>query len=186
MKDKNTLKKGQITIDLNSWMDGDQQAGLRVFEIAYERLISIASYQRKKVGNVTISPTEVVHEAYSRLVKATKNSTPKNSLEFYRLSAHVFKLTCIDYLRVKLSLKHNSRGINLEMTKYNSDDVNLLQILILLEDFEAKFVRQSLVFQLNKIMGFSLDETAKMTNSSKATVSRDLNFARHWLVSKLE
>jgi len=71
------------------------------------------------------------------------------------------------------------------MTKYNSDDVNLLQIFVLLEEFEKRFARQPLVFQFNKIMGFSLDETAELTENSKATVSRDINFARHWLASKL-
>lgn len=175
---------GEITQDLESWLNGSHMAGIRVFQNTYQRLVSVASLQRNKVGNLTLTPTEVVHEAYSRLVNAIQSAQPKNSLQLYRLAAHVFRITCIDYLRAKLALKRDTSMTNLDVQD-PIDDMSLLQILMLLEEFEEKFERQATVFQLNKVIGFSLDETAELTKSSKATISRDLNFARHWLASRL-
>ena len=178
------LKSNDLTIDLESWLSGNQDAGIRIFQKAYKRLITIASFQRNKIGNLTITPTEVVHEAYTRLTDAMHKSKPKNSLEFYRLSSHVFRFTCIDYLRKKLRIKRKEK-INLPEQDNINDNMNLLQILMLIEEFESKFERQATIFQLSKIIGFSLEETARLTKNSKATVSRDLKFARHWLAARL-
>ncbi len=178
-------KLGEITLDLQSWLNGNQAAGIRVFENTYQRLIAVANLQRDKVGDLTITPTEVVHEAYSRLVDAIQTGKPKTSLDLYRLSAHVFRLTCIDYLRAKLADKRDVRLAHSDQTEQSAEDVNMLHILMLIEEFETKFARQATIFQLTKVMGFSIEETAKLTNNSKATISRDLNFAKHWLASKL-
>ncbi len=177
--------KGQITQDLESWLEGNQAAGMRVFENTYASLVKIASANRNRVGNITITPNEVVHEAYSRLIDATINSKPQNSLEFYRLSAHVFRLTCIDYLRTKLAKKRNINAAALELPTYIEDDRNVLQLFMLLDEFESKFEKQATAFELNKIIGFSLAETSEIVKQSKATVSRDIKFARHWLASRL-
>lgn len=177
--------KGQITQDLESWLNGSSQAGMRIFQNAYTRLVSIATIQHKNIGGITLTPNEVVHEAYVRLLKAMENAKPANSLQFYRLSSHVFRLTCVDYLRAKLAKKRDGQLANLEILTCSEDDKNLLQIFMLLEDFENKYQRQAEVFELNKIIGFSLAETAELVKSSKATVSRDVNFARHWLASRL-
>lgn len=177
--------KGQVTCDLESWINGNQAAGLRVFENTYTSLVSIAGAHRNRVGNITITPNEVVHDAYTRLVDAAKNSKPRNSLEFYRLAAHVFRLTCIDYLRVKLAKKRNLKNVVNEFPTFFEDDKNLLNIFILLDEFEGKHQKQAIAFELNKIIGFSLGETAELTSTSKATVSRDIKFARHWLAARL-
>ena len=179
------INKGQITQDLESWLNGSQQAGIRIFQNAYSRLVLIAGAQRKNIADITLSANDVVHEAYSRLLSAMENSKPENSLQFYRLSAHVFRLTCIDYLRSKMAHKRDAQSVNHETLPYTKDDENLLQIFMLLEELEKNYHRQADVFELNKIIGFSLQETAELTGSSKATVSRDINFARHWLASRL-
>ena len=176
---------GQITQDLESWLNGSQQAGIRIFQNAYNRLVSIASLQRNHVGDITLTPNDVVHEAYSRLLKAMENSKPENSLQFYRLSARVFRLTCIDYLRTRLAQKRDAKQANAEIQTFTQNEVSVLQIFMLFEELEKSYPRQAQVFELNKIIGFSLAETAELIGSSKATVSRDINFARHWLASRL-
>ena len=97
----------------------------------------------------------------------------------------MFRLTCFDYLRAKLAKKRDQHVANLTLQTFTQDDKKLLHIFMLLEELEIKHQRQASVFELNKIIGFSLDETAKLVNNSKATVSRDINFARHWLAAKL-
>ncbi len=177
---------GQITQDLESWLNGNEQAGIRIFQNTYSRLVSIAGVQRNNIGEITLTPNEVVHEAYMRLLKAVENSKPQNSLQFYRLSSRVFRLTCIDYLRKKLTKKRDAQAANLELETYTKDNLNILQIFIVLDELEIKHPRQAMAFELHKIIGFNLAETAEITSSSKATVSRDVNFARHWLASKID
>lgn len=178
-------KVGQITLDLESWLEGDREAGIRVFENTYSNLVKIANVHKNRVGNITLTPNEVVHEAYTRLFEASNNSKPPDSLAFYRLAARVFRLTCIDYLRAKLAQKRNLQNSFNDLPAYIEDDRNLLQIFMLLEELESKFAKQAMAFELNKIIGFSLEETSQLTNSSKATVSRNIKFSRHWLASRL-
>lgn len=176
---------GQITQDLERWFNGSSDASARVFENSYIRLVTIAKSHRYKVGDITITPNEIVHEAYVRLITATENSKPHDSLSFYRLAAHVFRLTCIDYLRAKLASKRKLQDTITQLPNKTDDNKELLNLVILLEEFEEEYERPSMAFQLNKIIGFSLNETAQIMETSKATLSRDIKFARHWLANKL-
>jgi RNA polymerase sigma factor (TIGR02999 family) len=179
------ITKSSITIKLQNWLMGDKQAGLELFHQTYEKLVSIAGKQRYKTVQITLTPAEVVHESYFRLNQAITNSKPQNSVEYFRLAAHVFKLTCIDYLRAKLAKKRNLSELTNEIKSQIEDDKSLLQILIILEKLEKEHEIQAIAFQLHYITGLTIEETAQMLKCSKATVSRHITFARHWLASKL-
>ena len=67
-------------------------------------------------------------------------------------------------------------------------DANPAQSLDLdrvLDELESLDPRKCRIVEFRYFLGFTSDETAELLNTSKATVDRDLRFARAWLHERL-
>jgi RNA polymerase sigma factor (sigma-70 family) len=63
---------------------------------------------------------------------------------------------------------------------------DLLDIDRALEDLHALDPRKSRMVELRFFLGSTAEETADILNTSKATVDRELKFARGWLYERLQ
>lgn len=185
--DNNSEKnKGQFTIKLQDWQKGNTEAGKEVIEMAYRRLVNIATHAHIKIQGLSINPQEVVHESFERIQNAVKKNPPIDKIAFYNLASQVIHNTCVDLLRIKLAIKRVPQPATANTEKnITPADHSFYQLLLLLEELSQIHPRQAQSFKLHSVMGFTIEETAKMTELSEATISRDVTFARHWLAAKL-
>jgi RNA polymerase sigma factor (sigma-70 family) len=61
----------------------------------------------------------------------------------------------------------------------------MLDLDRVLREFEDLDPRKCRMVELRFFLGFTAEETAEMMNTSKASVDRDLKFARGWLQHRL-
>lgn len=169
-------------------MEGDKSAEAELFRQTYNRLKQIARSQLGSQPPLTLTPTEVVHETYMRLMQGLGHNPPEDRRAFYRLAGHVMRRVCIDYLRARSAKKRHGRraGLPVEEIAATNDEVRLLTILEAVDRLKAEYPRPARAFELRFVLGFTKEESADIVEVSTATLSRDVRFARHWLVSRIE
>lgn len=184
---KNNLQN--ITQLLNSASAGDSFALNNILPIVYNELRKISSkYLRDEFKKHTLQTTELVHEAYLRLI-GDQNLSWESRAHFYGIAAKSMRQILVDYARKKKSEKRNFGKTQLSLD--NADFVlseneeqilNLNEALNKLEKFEERSCK---IVELRFFSGLSLEETAEMLNISIATAKRDWQFAKAWLYREI-
>src|SRR5882757_10796795 len=96
----------EATILLNAVEQGDLQAADKLLELVYEELRRLAtSKMAREASGHTLQPTELVHEAWLRLVGA-KNPKFENRNHFFCAAAEAMRRILIDRARRKLTQRH--------------------------------------------------------------------------------
>lgn len=182
-------KYQNITQLLNSASTGDSFALNNILPIVYNELRKISSkYLRDEFKKHTLQTTELVHEAYLRLI-GDQNLSWESRAHFYGIAAKSMRQILVDYARKKKSEKRNFGKTQLSLD--NADFVlseneeqilNLNEALNKLEKFEERSCK---IVELRFFSGLSLEETAEMLNISIATAKRDWQFAKAWLYREI-
>src|SRR5882762_183900 len=96
----------EATILLNAVEQGDPQAADKLLALVYEELRRLAtSKMAREAPGQTLQPTELVHEAWLRLV-GTKNPKFENRAHFFSAAAEAMRRILIDRARRKLTQRH--------------------------------------------------------------------------------
>jgi RNA polymerase sigma factor (TIGR02999 family) len=154
--------------------------GLR--ELAHRRL------ERAPLEN-SLDSTELVHEAYLRLVNARRVDLPDRA-NFLALASEVMRNLLIDRARARLAEKRGGGLIASDLDEYEwVSDENLETVTDLDDALKrlAKFKpRQAQLLQHRYFGGLTLEESATATGVSLATAKRELRFARAWLALEIK
>jgi len=137
--------------------------------------------------NVTLQPTELIHEAYLRLVDQNQQFNSRS--HFYGVAAHLMRLILVDHARSRAAEKRGGGGaalplsaIQIAVAERSTDLLALDEALSRLAEFDA---RKSRAVELRFFGGMSLDEIAEVLGISTPTVVRDLRAAQTWLHREL-
>lgn len=176
---------GQITMLLQEWKEGNPTAFQRLLPLVYPRLRELAaSYLRRESAPGVMQATSLVHDFYLRLVDQKKASW-EDRTHFFTFSAKIMRMILIDNAR---SNQAQRRGGGIEHVPLNDDiawvGVGSAEMLALdqaLETLSRVDEEKVQLVELRYFLGCTADETAAVMNISKATVDRDLKFARGWL-----
>ncbi len=176
---------GQITMLLQEWKEGNPTAFQRLLPLVYPRLRELAaSYLRRESAPGVMQATSLVHDFYLRLVDQKKASW-EDRTHFFTFSAKIMRMILIDNAR---SNQAQRRGGGIEHVPLNDDigwvGVGSAEMLALdqaLETLSRLDEEKVQLVELRYFLGCTADETAAVMNISKATVDRDLKFARGWL-----
>lgn len=177
----------QVTRLLQAWAGGDRDAGDRLFPLIYQELRAISERQlRRSSAQITLQPTDVLHEAYLRLADQRAVSW-RDRTHFFALGAIVIRRVLLDHARYRLAARRDRREeVDLHpdhepfaMTEARADEV--LRLDEALEELAALDPRRARVVELRFFGGLNVDETAAAMNISAPTVKRDWAFARAWL-----
>jgi RNA polymerase sigma-70 factor, ECF subfamily len=181
----------QITQLLLAWNGGDPTAMERLAPIVYNELRRLAQrYLRKERPDHPFQATELVNEAYLKLVDCTQVQWQDRS-HFFALSAQLMRRILVDLARSGRKLK---RGPGLVVPLIFEDaavasttdrELDWLELDIALKALEALDARKSKVVELRFFAGLSIEETAEVLQISTVTVRRDWQFARAWLRREL-
>lgn len=179
-----------ITRLLNEISNGNELAIEQILPLVYDELRKISSkYLRDEYKKHTFQTTELVHEAYIKLIGDQKLSWESRA-HFFGIAAKTMRQILVDYARKRKAKKRGSGKAKLSL-----DDVQLTtgesEDLILALD-EALTKLASMDERLNKIVelryfsGLTIKETAELLNISPATVKRDWQFAKTWLYREVQ
>jgi RNA polymerase sigma factor (TIGR02999 family) len=168
--------------------DGAAPLG-ELLPLVYAELHRMAERRlRHERGAVTLSPTELVHEAYLRLAGAS-GVTARGRAYFFAAAAQAMRRIVVEYARSRGRLKRGGgqAAVTLEDVESVADggDADLLDIDDALDRLATVAERPARVVECRFFGGLTVDETALALGITPRTVNRDWVFARAWLVDQL-
>jgi len=177
-----------VTLLLQQWSEGNKEALDRLMPIVYAQLRKLAAHAlRRERPNHTLRATELVHEAYLKLIGS---ETPWQSrAHFYAVAATVLRHILVDHAK---SNRRQKRGGDAE--KIPLDEAVLVgpevswEVVNLDEAMKRLAVsdtRKSQIIELTFFGGMTLEEIAAVLNISDKTVHRELRVAKAWLHREL-
>ena len=180
---------GTVTVLLQRWSDGDAAALEELTPFVYAELRSLAqSYLRRERPGHTLQPTELIHEAFLRLVDQEQHFRTRS--HFFGVAAHLMRLILVDHARSRLAGKRGGSWDRVSLRHADAaapvrDDevLDLDDALNRLAQFDP---RKSRAIELRYFGGLTADEIAATIGVSVATVTRDLRTAEAWLYRELE
>jgi RNA polymerase sigma-70 factor (ECF subfamily) len=176
---------GKVNALLDDLQEGDHAAASRLFPLVYRELRRLAAhYIRGEKPGQTIQPTELVHEAYLRLVGQERIDWHGRT-HFFAVAATSMRRILVDRARRKMAERHGGGGkkIPLEATLLFSPEKSREMVALddALKRLEAVSPRQSRVVELRFFGGLEMEDIAKLEGVSLRTVKRDWSVARAWL-----
>jgi RNA polymerase sigma factor (TIGR02999 family) len=180
---------GQITELLRRWSKGETDSLDPLFNLVYPRLRQIANALfRGESPESLLQPTSVVNELFIKLVQ--QHSLQFDNREhFFSLAASLMRRILVDHARSEHRAKRDG-GVKVpledELTWIaGMPSADLLDIDRALRDLHRIDARKSQMIELRFFLGSTAEETAELLRTSKATVDRELKFARSWLFERL-
>jgi RNA polymerase sigma factor (TIGR02999 family) len=143
-----------------------------------------AYYMRGEKPGQTIQPTELVHEAYLRLIGQGRIEWQGRS-HFLAMAATSMRRILVDRARRKLAERHGGGGEKIQLEEAFVFSPEKSKDMIALDDalkrLEAVSPRQSRVVELRFFGGLEMENIAKLEGVSLRTVKQDWSLARAWL-----
>ena len=179
-----------ITQILDRIESGDPTASSELFPLVYDELRRLAKRQLagEKRGQ-TLQATALVHEAFVRMVGASKQNAFSCRSHFFSAAAQAMRRILVDAARRKLAIK---RGGELEREAIDVDQVHcerpdeILAVHEALDALASIDPQSAEVVRLHYFGGFSLDEIADVLGVSRTTINRWWRYARAWLRTEIE
>ncbi len=186
MQDQIQENNTALLIDIGR---GDKEALNRFLPVVYNELRRLASsYLRAEYGSRTIQTTELVHEAYIKLIGG-QNISWQNKAHFFGIAANSMRQILVDLARKRKSQKRggNQTKISLfeDLVIMDDSDDKLLALDEALKKLETLDKRLCKVVELRYFSGLTINETAEALNTSASTVKREWNVAKAWLYREL-
>jgi RNA polymerase sigma factor (TIGR02999 family) len=156
--------------------------------VVYDELRRIARQQlRAERPDHTLRSTELVHEAYLRLVDQ-QPSQLENRAHFFAVAAQLMREILVDYARKRRAAKRG-HGCKITLDEglgvAQKQDLDVIALDDALNELGRFDPQQARIVELRFFGGLSIDETSGVLNISPATVKRDWATARAWLYREI-
>ena len=187
-------KAGDVTALLRAWGHGDAAALEQLTPIVYEELHGLARlYRRRERTGNSLQPTELLNEAYLRLVDVRETEWQDRN-HFFAMSARLMRHILVDAARKRASARRgggkmaaHSSAIDLDAipdlgSAKGREAIALDDALNALEKIDPRKVR---VIELRYFAGLTVEETAEVLKISPNSVLRDWRLAKSWLLREM-
>ena len=178
-----------ITVLLQRWSAGDEQAMVELTPLVYQELKGISErvFRSENPGH-TLQPTALINELYLKLEGADVSWTDRS--HFYALSARLMRRILVNHARSKNALKRGSGNDMLTLHEENIDggsgvDIEILSLDIAMQELAAFDSRKADLLELHFFGGLTHVELAKLLAVAQSTVNRDIRLAKAWLKKRL-
>jgi RNA polymerase sigma factor (TIGR02999 family) len=170
--------------------EGEQDSAEKLLNLLYEELRRLAaSKMAREAPGQTLQPTELVHEAWLRLIGA-ENPQFENRAHFFSAAAEAMRRILIDRARRKLTMRHGGDFERIELEGLDlaapGADQELLAVHEVLDNFAKEYPVQAEVVKLRYFAGMTNEETAQVLGIGITTVKSYWTFARMWLLHAIE
>jgi len=178
-----------ITLILQEARNGSEKAYNKLFPLVYNKLRYIAHNRIKREKGHTFSKTDLVHEAYLKLIDIDDVDW-QDRAHFYGIASRCMRRILISYARKK---KADKRGGNKKPVTYidqimqverQADD--LISLDDALNNLEELNPRLAKVVECRYFGDMTIEDTAEALEISVSTVKRDWIKAKGWLYRELK
>jgi RNA polymerase sigma factor (TIGR02999 family) len=178
---------GDATGLLGRWANGDKAALDEVMTLLYEHMHRIAARQLGGERGVTLQPTSLVNEVYTRLVSLNKIDW-RDRGHFLSMFARVARRTLVDAARMRNAEKRDG-GLMVTLTAANignaASGISVIEVDQLIDKLAALDEVAARVVELRVFGDMSIEEAAEHLEISVATVNRKWRVGKAWLGNQL-
>ncbi|MBI2685963.1 MAG: sigma-70 family RNA polymerase sigma factor [Acidobacteria bacterium] len=181
---ENQSVSGKVTLLLRQWRAGDDAVLEELTPLVYSELRMLARSRLANERRAELSPTELVHEAFLRLVRQDQPEWA-NRAHFYYIAARLMRQILVDFIREAQAQKRGGENAPIPldgaMEVAAKADPSVLQIHEALNALAELDPRKARVLEMRFFGGLTADEIAQVENMSPVTVTRDVRAATAWL-----
>lgn len=179
-----------VTQLLTQWHEGDDAAGRELIAAVYKELRRLASVHLRHESNAaTLQPTALVHELCVSMLSRPAVSC-ESRLHFLHLAAQQMRRLVVDHARKRGNQKRGGPQAALPLDEARDHAVpldrrieDIHEALGRLEQFDR---RCAAVVEMRFFGGLTETEIGEILDISVATVKRDWEFARSWLLAQMD
>jgi RNA polymerase sigma factor (TIGR02999 family) len=178
-------ESGQVTELLRRFQDGDRQALDQIYPLVYDELRVAArrALAREREG-LTLQATELVHEAFFKLVGADGVQW-QGRAHFIAIASRAIRQILVDHARRVRAEKRGGGAEHVTLGDANASLTVPAEEMLALDDALARLgdmePRLRTVVEYRFFGGLSEREIAEVLGVSERTVQRDWIKARAWL-----
>jgi RNA polymerase sigma factor (TIGR02999 family) len=185
--------ENSLTQLLDDWQrsqDGVKSTAFNALIVAcYSQLHRMAASRAHAVGAVTLSPTEILHEAIISVGESAHSL--KNSRHFLATMSLKMRSLLVDHARANLRDKRGGGDwVRVTMSAIDNEvaeeAVDLVELDQALQSLDAKYPRCAQVLHLLYFASMERDDIAELLQISRPTVDRELRFGRAYAREFLE
>jgi len=176
---------GDVTVILDAIQRGEPKASEELIPLVYDELrhLAAARLSRQAPGQ-TVQATELVHEAYLRLVgHGTQNWAGRG--HFFAAAAEAMRQFLIDRARRKGRLKRGGhlQRVDLDVIEIPGlpPDEELLALDEALEELASVNPSAATLVKLRFFVGLTQVQSAEVLGISRQTVQNRWDYAKAWL-----
>ena|SRR5688572_5052321 len=166
---------------------GDTAAFDALFVAVYDELRGLAHVVGRDRADRTLSTTEMVHEAYFKLLPS-RGTEWDGRQHFLRVAARAMRQLLVDGARRRAVRRREGERLGAGLEAASAATLAPEDLVALdgaLQRLQAMSPRQASVVECRLFAGLSVEETATALDVSPPTVKRDWRTARAWLTQEL-
>lgn len=185
------MEKKEVTQLLSRLKAGEKGAYDELYPLIYEELRQLAyGHMLHQSPDHTLSKTELVHEAYLKMIDQSKINFSDKS-HFLAIASKCMRQILIDHARKNTAEKRGGNKNDLTYIdgifgKHKQKAQELIDIDAALSELEKLNERLSKVVEMRFFGEMTIEDTAEALGISKSTVKRDWMKARGWLYKELK
>ncbi|MCP4375916.1 MAG: sigma-70 family RNA polymerase sigma factor [bacterium] len=176
-----------ITQVLKAIGQGDPRAADALLPLVYEELRRLAKTRlAREPQGLTLQATDLVHEAYLRLIDVDQLQDWNSRGHFFAAAAQAMRRILIENARRRSTLKHGGHlqrvGVDLDdIASLSREDDELLALDAALKKFAETNPRKAKLVELRFFASLTVPQAAQVLDISLSTAARDWVYARAWL-----
>lgn len=183
-----TLGPQEVTRLLVSWSSGNKPALDQLVPLVYKELRRLASaYLRRERSGHTLHTTDLVHEAYLRLIDQTQIES-HNRAHFFAIASNLMRQVLVDHaVRRGAAKRGGANRVTLEdaVALGGLPQIDILALDLALNRLAQLDARQSRIVEMRFFGGLKVDEIAALLEVSASTVKREWRTAKAVLHNEL-
>ncbi len=189
--DTKAKSENSLTTMLHAWhasQMGIQDGSFNILiETCYEQLRRMASTRVKESGVVSVSATELLHDAI--ICIGESDADIKNSKHFLATMSLKMRALLVDHARANLTEKRGGDQMRITLTDLdigvNDSSFELVALDDAFNQLDATEPRSAQVMHLTYFAGMQREDIAKLLDISLPTVDRELRFGRAFAMDSL-
>lgn len=180
--------KGEVTMLLAAWRNGDSEALNKMMPLVYAELHRIARRAwSQQPHNNTLQPTALINEAYLKLANV-ETASFNDRCHFFAVASSAMRQILVNHAKSRLAGKRGGGLAHVSIDETQPVHEEAAEIVALheaLEALQAVDPRKSKLVEMRYFGGLSIEETAEALGVSVRTVHRDWSLARSWLIREM-
>lgn len=177
-----------ITLLLRAWSGGDESALEQLAPLVERELRRIAeSRLRGERPGHTLQPTDLVNEAYLRLID-WKGAAWQDRVHFFAVASKMMRRILVNYARRRQTEKRAGGETPVTIADGTKEPGISLDVVALdraLDQLAGIDERKSRIVELRFFGGLAEEEIVEVTGIPLRTLQREWNLARAWLYRAL-